>query len=291
MASLLERMNVSNSGSGPVRSTKMGNTSRLNAPYARSARGDVDSAWSHDLYAQHNSLSARLNLPASKPTLPPDATHASKSLAQKAFRDALSFSSPSTSRGARGGEELNIKGAGSSGNVVEVSGLVDGTTADDVSAIFKRCGDILQSKLISRRNEEVRIRITFKLAASAAEAVKVFNGVPADGKTLSVAVVGATSAGTSLLGRFGKDGLGLVRQEGSVDVLMDSDDTLSGSKMRSDALTSDPRAQVLVAPPGADPKDYIQAPARGRGGRGRGRGGRRGGGGGRGRDRDRMDMS
>ncbi|GAV99218.1 hypothetical protein LENED_000661 [Lentinula edodes] len=250
----------------------MGNTSRLNAPYARSARGDVDSAWSHDLYAQHNSLSARLNLPASKPTLPPDATHASKSLAQKAFRDALSFSSPSTSRGARGGEELNIKGAGSSGNVVEVSGLVDGTTADDVSAIFKRCGDILQSKLISRRNEEVRIRITFKLAASAAEAVKVFNGVPADGKTLSVAVVGATSAGTSLLGRFGKDGLGLVRQEGSVDVLMDSDDTLSGSKMRSDALTSDPRAQVLVAPPGADPKDYIQAPARGRGGRGRGRG-------------------
>ncbi|KAJ3934521.1 MAG: hypothetical protein NXY57DRAFT_666748 [Lentinula lateritia] len=291
MASLLERMNVSNSGSGPVRSTKMGNTSRSNAPYARSARGDVDSAWSHDLYAQHNSLSARLNLPASKPTLPPDATHASKSLAQKAFRDALSFSAPSTSRGARGGEELNIKGAGSSGNVVEVSGLVDGTTAEDVSAIFKRCGDILQSKLISRRNEEVRIRITFKLAASAAEAVKVFNGVPADGKTLSVAVVGATSAGTSLLGRFGKDGLGLVRQEGSVDVLMDSDDTLSGSKMRSDALTSDPRAQVLVAPPGADPKDYIQAPARGRGGRGRGRGGRRGGGGGRGRDRDRMDMS
>ncbi|KAJ4487171.1 hypothetical protein C8J55DRAFT_534827 [Lentinula edodes] len=291
MASLLERMNVSNSGSGPVRSTKMGNTSRLNAPYTRSTRGDVDSAWSHDLYAQHNSLSARLNLPASKPTLPPDATHASKSLAQKAFRDALSFSPPSTSRGARGGEELNIKGAGSSGNVVEVSGLVDGTTAEDVSAIFKRCGDILQSKLISRRNEEVRIRITFKLAASAAEAVKVFNGVPADGKTLSVAVVGATSAGTSLLGRFGKDGLGLVRQEGSVDVLMDSDDTLPGSKMRSDALTSDPRAQVLVAPPGADPKDYIQAPARGRGGRGRGRGGRRGGGGGRGRDRDRMDMS
>lgn len=79
----------------------------------------------------------------------------------------------------------------------------------------------------------MRIRITFKLAASAAEAVKVFNGVPADGKTLSVAVVGATSAGTSLLGRFGKDGLGLVRQEGSVDVLMDSDDTLSGSYVPS----------------------------------------------------------
>ncbi|KAJ4471617.1 hypothetical protein J3R30DRAFT_3836380 [Lentinula aciculospora] len=288
MASLLERMNVSNPGTGPVRSTKM--ASKTNTPYARAPRGDVESAWSHDLFAQHNSLSARMNLPASKPTLPPDVANASKSLAQRAFRDALSLSSPSTSRGPRGGEELNIKGAGSSGNVVEVSGLVDGTTADDVSAIFKRCGEISQSKLVSKRNEEVRIRITFKTTTSAAEAVKSFNGVPADGKTLAVTIVGATSAGTSLLGRFGKDGLGLVRQEGSVDILMDLD-TPSGSKMRSDALTSDPRAQIMIAPPGADPKDYIQAPARGRGNRGRGRGGRRGGGGGRGRDRDRMDMN
>lgn len=62
-------------------------------------------------------------------------------------------------------------------------------------------------------------------------------------------------------------------------------------KMRSDSLTSDPRAQVLVAPPGTNPKDYVQAPPRGRG-RGRGRGGRRGGGGGRGKDRERMmDLS
>jgi len=194
---------------------------------------------------------------------------------------------PSSSRG------LTIKGAGGLANIVEVSGLADGTTAEDVSAIFRRCGEITSSKLVSPRNQEVRIRVTFKTAAAASEAVKAFNGVPADGKTLLVRTVGTTSSGTTLLGRFGKDGLGLVRQEGSVDVLMDSEPS-SGSKMRSDSLTSDPRAQVLVAPPGADPKDYVQSPARGRGNRGRGRGGRRGGGGGRGRDwdreRERMDI-
>ncbi|KAF5384516.1 hypothetical protein D9757_006444 [Collybiopsis confluens] len=276
MASLLERMNVPSAGTGPVRSSKSGG-SRSSTPYARAPRGDVESAWSHDLYAQHNTLSARMNLPPSKPTLPPAVAGGSNVMAQKAFREIL------------GGGQLSIKGASTSANVIEVSGLADGTTAEDVSAIFKKCGQISSSKLISKRNEDVCIRVTFKNASSAQEAVKSFNGVPADGKTLSVRAVGATSAGTALAGRFGKDGLGLVRQEGSVDVLMDSEST--SSKMRSDSLTSDPRAQVLVAPPGTDPKDYIQAPARTRGGRGRGRGNRRGGGGGRAREMDRMDMN
>jgi len=54
--------------------------------------------------------------------------------------------------------------------------------------------------------------------------------------------------------------------------------------MRSDSLLkADPRAHILVAPPGVDPADYLPAPAptsRGNGrrsGPGRGRGGRRGG--------------
>ena len=104
----------------------------------------------------------------------------------------------------------------------------------------------------------------------------------------------SSSVGTTLGGRLGGvDGLGLVRQEGSVDVLMDNV-TDSGSyvfysfysllinctvirKMRSDSLLNSERAQVLVAPPGADPKDYVQSRG-GRGGRGsRGRRGRRGG--------------
>lgn len=53
--------------------------------------------------------------------------------------------------------------------------------------------------------------------------------------------------------------------------------------MRSDSLIqSDPRAQVLVAPPGTNLADYLppssesRGGGRGRGGFGRGRGGRRG---------------
>jgi len=48
----------------------------------------------------------------------------------------------------------------------------------------------------------------------------------------------------------------------------------STSKMRSDdIIAQDSRAQVLLAPPGMNPKDYVQQPTRGgRNGRGRGRG-------------------
>jgi hypothetical protein len=103
--------------------------------------------------------------------------------------------------------------------------LVGGTTADDVAAIFKRCGAIASSKAMpSSSNEDVRIRVTFKDASSASTAVQKFHNQPADGKILSVRIVGSTSAGMTLGGRLGVDGLGLVREEGSVDVLMESEE-------------------------------------------------------------------
>lgn len=183
--------------------------------------------------------------------------------------------------------------------MVEVKGLAPGTTAEDVAAIFKSCGAITDQKLVEG-GKNVRVRITFKATTSATAAVSKFHNQPADGLVLNVSVVGSSSQGQSLASRFGKDGLGLVRQEGSVDVLMDTTDapssyvhclvfTVSVSlfcrKLRSDALIrSDPRAQVLVAPPGVDPSEYTRGDTRsgrrgGRGGRGarRGRGGRRGG--------------
>jgi hypothetical protein len=135
-------------------------------------------------------------------------------ITQKALRDATASSNPG---------QLSIKGAGSAakGNVVEVGGLVAGTTAEDVAAIFKRCGEITSSKSVSGNNE-VCIRLTFKSPTSASAAVQKFNNQPADGKVLSVRIVGSTTAGTTLGGRLGGiDGLGLVREEGSVDVLMD----------------------------------------------------------------------
>lgn len=265
-------MNVPTS-TGPIRSKP--HPGRPTAPYNRNNRipkGDVDANWSHDLFEQHNSLSARLS---NQPSAPKANIN---SIAQKALRDAT---------GSIQAEQLSIKGASSAsqGNVVEVSGLVSGTTAEDVAAIFKRCGTITTAKLVSAGNEDVRIRLTFKTPTSAAAAVTKFHNQPADGKTLSVRIVGNTTAGTMLGARLGgADGLGLVREEGSVDILMDVD-VDSSSKMRSDSLIKeDPRAHVLVAPPGANPADYTQRQSEARGGGGnrrgggRGRGGRRGGG-------------
>jgi len=275
MASLLDRMNISvkqNGKTGPIRSKPSNRASPYNREQGRETRipkGDVNSAWSHDLFESNRPLSERLSSSSS------GAPKANFGVAQKALREAVGAEEPGI-----GG--LNIKGASSTkeGNVVQVSGLVKGTTAADVEAIFKRCGPILSSKLHSSpSSDSVTIRIIFKQPTSAAAAVQKFHGQQADGRTLSVTIVGG--AGVSLGGRLGL-GLG-DNATGSVDVLMESEDA-SGSKMRSDSIVaSDPRASVLVAPPGADPKDYIQQQSRPRrGGRGGGRGARRGGGGRRG---------
>lgn len=106
-----------------------------------------------------------------------------------------------------------------------MSGLVAGTTPEDVAAIFKRCGQVVDQKSVSGSRDEPRIRISFKTATAAAAAVQKFDAQPADGKILSVRVVGTSAAATTLGGRLGgADGLGLVREEGSVDVLMDANE-------------------------------------------------------------------
>ncbi|KAH6914335.1 hypothetical protein BKA70DRAFT_1182449 [Coprinopsis sp. MPI-PUGE-AT-0042] len=279
MASLLDRLSAPG---GPVR-TKSGSGQRpgsSSGPYNRTQRppkGDPDSQWSHDLYESHNSLSARLG---NEPTAPKAAIN---NLAARALREATGGAGGRTSPG---GDQLSIRGASSKGNVVDVSGLAAGTTAEDVAAIFKQCGAITEQRLMDG-GENPRVRLQFKTAAAATSAISKFHNQPADGKVLQVTVVGVSTAGASLASRFGPDGMDLVRQEGSVDVLMDTDSN-GGSKLRSDALLkTDPRAQVLVAPPGANPREYSQGGGR-RGGRGRGRRGR--GGRGRGGGNERMDM-
>ncbi|KAF9243118.1 hypothetical protein BU15DRAFT_72318 [Melanogaster broomeanus] len=213
-------------------------------PDARSIRppkGDPDAQWSHDLYEDPDkpSLSSRLTSSAAPPRKPDSL------LIQRALREAT----------AAGG--LSIKGAstGANGNVVQVDGLVKGTSAADVEA------------------------------DDAATAVSKFDKQPADGRILRVSIVGVQSVGLS--GRLG--GVDIVNENGSVDVLMGAGaDDEGGSKMRSDSImNSDPRASVLVSPPGTDSKAHNQrnnsrpeVPRyRGgrRGGRGR-RGGGRGGG-------------
>ncbi|KIJ65874.1 hypothetical protein HYDPIDRAFT_129888 [Hydnomerulius pinastri MD-312] len=264
--SLLARLSASTEG-GPVRPKSANRASPYSRPN-RPPKGDPDAQWSHDLYEDPDkpSLSSRLTTSAAQPR------KADSLLAQRALRDAT-------------GAGLSIKGAssGSNGNVVQVEGLVKGTSAADVEAIFRRCGPIISSELSSNKaSDNVVVRLTFKQPAHAAAAVSKFDKQPADGRTLQVSIVGVQAVG--LTGRLG--GVGLVNDNGSVDVLI-SGDSEGGSKMRSDSiLASDPRASVLVAPPGADPKAYSQrnnsrpeGQRWSRGGRRGGRG-RRGGGGG-----------
>jgi RNA recognition motif. (a.k.a. RRM, RBD, or RNP domain) len=178
----------------------------------RPPKGDVDSQWSHDLYESHNSLSARLG---NEPTAPKAALN---NLAARALREATGAGG----RTSPGGDQLSIRGASSKGNVVDVSGLAGGTTAEDVAAIFKQCGAITEQRLMDG-GENPRVRLHFKTVAAASSAISKFHNQPADGKVLQVTVVGVSTAGASLASRFGTDGMDLVRQEGSVDVLMDTD--------------------------------------------------------------------
>ncbi|KAG2738979.1 hypothetical protein P692DRAFT_20882158 [Suillus brevipes Sb2] len=189
--SLLERLNVpidNGAGApsiGPVR-TKSGSCS---SPYED---------------PEKPSLSSRLTLNAPQPHKP------DSRLAQRVLRDVAGDSKTS-------GLGLSIKGASAVplGNVVEVRGLVRGTTAADVEAIFKRCGTIVSSEIVSPKvSENIIVRITFKLPAQADAAVNKFNGRPADGKILQVSIVGTKAVGLS--GRL----VGVDIVDDSVDVLM-----------------------------------------------------------------------
>ncbi|KAI0079311.1 hypothetical protein K474DRAFT_1592266 [Panus rudis PR-1116 ss-1] len=258
MASLLERMNIpgptTSNSVGPVRN-KGNNRGSGSSPYNRNSRppkGDINDTWKHDLFNGGDekggkSLGSRLSNSKSVPKI-------NASIAEKALLEASGVKS-----------SLSIKGASSRGNVVEVKGLAPGTTAEDVRAIFSQCGITTESKLMPSKPDDITVRVTFKHEADAQKAVITFNNQRADGRILTVKVVGGVNA--RLVGRIGP------LQEDSVDALMQDDSTKSASKFRADSV-QDERAIVMVAPPGADPKDYTPQPVRGRGGRGRGRGGR-----------------
>ncbi len=235
---------------GPVRSK----TRRAgSAPYSRPPKGDINSTWKHDMYQQGSesgkSLSDRLGAP--QKDTPPKMNFGG---AVRALKEAT---------GSATDKELSIRGASTRGNVVEVTGLVKGTTAEDVEvsdcltcetdlafrwqyyhttvltstlqAIFKRCGPITQSSVKQTHGSaDVTVRLTFKQEKDAREAVRVFDQQVADGRALGVRVVGGVNA--SLSGRLS---MGVV--DGSVDALMETD-TDSGSYV---FLSSDPQRSGL----------------------------------------------
>jgi len=256
-------------GAGPVRNkANRGNSSPYNRQ--RPPKGDINGTWEHDMFNGGNaksSLSARLSDSASRQ--PPKINMGA---AVRAMEEA------------RGSKDITIKGASMRGNLIEVRGLVAGTTADDVEAIFRRCGHIVSSSVHTHAaiDGSVVVRLLFKEEKDALYAVRKFNGETADGRTLTVKSVG--NQPVNLAARLD----GTLPGDGSVDALL----TPSGSsKLRSDdIIAQDSRATVLIAPPGADPKDYMPAQTWSRGrGRGRGRGGR-GGRKGAGNDANQMDI-
>ncbi|KAI0036160.1 hypothetical protein K488DRAFT_41723 [Vararia minispora EC-137] len=257
MASLLQRMNIDVGSIGPDRAKPR--RSHSTSPYSRPPKGDINAQWTHDQFTEHNSLLERMRTVSH--TTPPRVDFVGVGFG-RAVRAATS-QAPSS---------ISIRGASNIRNVVEVSGLVKGTTPDDVQAIFKQCGAITEAKAApSQSLDGVTVRLTFKAEKDALEAVRKFHKQVADGRELSVTIVGGSN--TTLPGR-----LRLGTESDSVDDVMSSSSLLGPSKMRSDELLQDPeeraRAHIQVAPPGADVRDYLPTA----GGRGRGRGGRRRGG-------------
>ncbi|KAJ7836116.1 hypothetical protein B0H14DRAFT_2589849 [Mycena olivaceomarginata] len=82
----------------------------------------------------------------------------------------------------------HTESSASRGNVVEVTGLLTGTTSDDVVTVFKHCGEIGKVAWISNR-PEVTVRVFFMGPSAASTAVPKFHNQRADGKVLSVRIV------------------------------------------------------------------------------------------------------
>jgi len=253
--SLLERMGDSRRSSGG-----RGNGARriASAPYQKkrdalgSSNADADGMWKHDRHegggGSGGSLAARLQGKESRPR--PDL-----SIVQSVLRGVTPD-----------GRGLSIKGAGQPAQpVVEVKGLVAGTTPDDVKAIFQSCGSISKALLSnSSTDQSPHVLLYYEKRDHALLAISKFNGLPADGQKLSVVLAPQSLSVEDRVYSGGKND----------DIL--ASEPSSGKMYSDDIVASDPRAQVVVG-------DFtVDEPTRGgrggwRGRRGRG-GGRRGGG-------------
>ena len=144
--------------------------------------------WKHDKHEGGGSLASRLQAKEFRPR--PDLS---------VVQSALRLATPD----AKG---LSIKGAGQPAQpIVEVKGLVSGTTAEDVKvrvrqnsyllailmmlykAIFQTCGPISKARLSNTSTEQSpHVLLYYESREHALNAVTKFNGLPADGQKLIV---------------------------------------------------------------------------------------------------------
>ncbi|KAF8583834.1 hypothetical protein K439DRAFT_1634055 [Ramaria rubella] len=209
-----------------------------------SSNADADGMWKHDRHeGAGGTLASRLQgkeSPRPRPDL---------SIVQSVLRNVAPD--------ARG---LSIKGAGLPQQpIVEVKGLVAGTTAEDVRAIFQTCGPILKARLSNTSTEQSpHVLLYYEKREHAQSAVSKFNGLPADGQKLSVVL---SSQSLSVEERVYSDGK-------NVDILVSEQP--SGKMYSDDIVASDPRAHVLVGDFTVDEPTNSGRVGRGRGRRGRG---------------------
>jgi len=245
----MDRMGIAPSNRGPR------DSGDRKSPYARPTRLSSDEPWKHDMFAKQHKieggeLGARMAV-AEKA----GSTTLNTSLSLQKALAAVNGSSSASSK------DIIIRGA--SGVTVEVRELVKGTTAEDVEAIFNRCGKVLYSKLVKTpRTDSETVHVKFENQDQAERAVSMFNKEKADGRFLEVEII---NNGLTLKGAGGGN---------SIDALLE-DGTSGGSKLRSDAImATDTRAQVMTNPWG---KTSNRGGRRGRGRGARGRGVKTGG--------------
>jgi len=247
--SLLERMG------GPRRGGVRSGVARrsASAPYQNrrdalgSSNADTDGMWKHDKHEESagGSLAARLQGREARPR--PDI-----SIVQNHIRPTRT-AIPATT--------LAIKGASAPIEpIVEVKGLVAGTTPEDVKAIFQSCGAITKAKLASTSTpQSPHVLLYYTKQENALSAVSKFNGLPADGQKLQVAMYSLEQK---------------VQSGGKNEDLLIPQQQTSGKMYSDEIAATDPRAHVVVG-------DFTPSPPSrgGRWGRGRrGRGGPRRGG-------------
>ncbi|KAF8526031.1 hypothetical protein BU17DRAFT_83541 [Hysterangium stoloniferum] len=209
--SLLERLGE------PRRGGARGAARRASAPYQKrdshalgSSNADADAVWKHDKH-EPLKLSERLGREA-RPRV--DTSN---------VRRALGQNSTLVSEG------LNIKGASSS--IVEVRGLVAGTTPEDVKAIFQSCGTITKATIANTSDpRSPHVHLYYTQPEHAQAAVNKFNGLPADGQKLSVTIFSMAQQ---------------IATVGKNQDLLDIAPARPVGKMYSDQI-DDPRASVAV---------------------------------------------
>ncbi|KIJ51326.1 hypothetical protein M422DRAFT_776602 [Sphaerobolus stellatus SS14] len=249
--SLLQRLEEPRKGAGRLLGAR-----RSAAPYQkrRSASApepaEPEGVWKHDKFEEVSGgpLAARLFDREVRPRT--DLSAVNKALGV----------GPSSSRLSG----LSIRGASSDPTVI-VSGLVAGTTVDDVKAIFQGCGTINKAVAHSTSTPQIPVvALHYARREDAQKAIDNFNGQVADGSPLKVVFASNDPASVREKVLSGKK---------NEDLLASSTERVAG-KMYSDSMV-DGRT-----PPAIGVFDPPSRPGRGgRGGRGRrgGRGGRRGG--------------